>query len=164
MPDRAALTQRAILAGARAARHLPGPVGGMGVYFWAQQRLAEDPQSAPWREDVDVLLGRADAALSRGKIDAALRWFDKALRISYHGSLHQAGASPLAADPEGFLRAVRLSRTGRIMLPETPPAPREKTKQKKTKKIKHKTNQTNTLKQPYHTKTTKNIKLTKPTP
>lgn len=125
MPDRAALTQRAIVAGARAVRHLPGPVGGMGVYFWAQHRIAEDPQSSPWREDVDVLLGRADAALSRGRIDAALRWFDKALRISYHGSLHQAGASPLAADPEGFLRAARLSRTGRIMLPDAPPAPRE---------------------------------------
>ena len=32
------------------------------------------------------------------RIDAALRWFDKALRIAYHASLHQAGASPLAAD------------------------------------------------------------------
>ncbi|HJC69247.1 MAG TPA: glycosyltransferase family 4 protein [Candidatus Brachybacterium intestinipullorum] len=125
MPDRAALTQRAIVAGARAARHLPGAVGGMGVYFWAQHRLAEDPRSAPWREDVDVLLGHADAALGRGRVDAALRWFDKALRLCFDGSLHQAGSSPLAADPEGFLRAVRMSRTGRIMLPEDPPMPRE---------------------------------------
>lgn len=122
MPDRAAMTQRAILAGARAARHLPGALGGMGVYFWAQRRIAEDPQDPSWQEDVDVLLGLADSALRRDRVDAALRWFDKALRLSYHGSLHQAGSSPLAADPEGFLRAVRMSRTGRVMLPETPPA------------------------------------------
>lgn len=106
----------------------------MGVYFWSQHQIAEDPQGTSWREDVDVLLGRADAALMRGRVDAALRWFDKALRISYHGSLHQAGTSPLAADPDAFLRAARMSRTGRIMLPEDPlalreperPAPRER--------------------------------------
>ncbi|WP_157975732.1 glycosyltransferase family 4 protein [Brachybacterium sp. YJGR34] len=122
MPDLGDLMQRAIVAGSRAARHLPGGVGGMGVYFWSQHLIAEDPLTAPWREGVDVLLDRADAALRRGRVDAALRWFDKALRLSYHGSLHQAGTSPLAADPDQFLRAVRRSAIGGVMLPEEPPA------------------------------------------
>lgn len=134
MPEAAAALQRAIASGARIAQHLPGPVGGLGVYFRAQREIAEDPQGAPWREDADRLLGLADAALARGRVDPALRWFDKALRVSFHGSLHQSGNSPLAADPEAFLRPVRLSRTGRVMLPDERgiarrphrPAPRER--------------------------------------
>lgn len=122
MPDLARLAQRALVTGSRAARVLPGAVGGMGVYFWAQQRVAEDPADPRWHAEVDALLGRADADLLRGRIDAALRWFDKALRIAYHASLHQAGASPLAADPEAFLRPLRSSRLGRILLPADAPA------------------------------------------
>lgn len=100
----------------RVARHLPGPIGGMGVYFSAQHRLADDPQYLGWRDDVDSLLRHADGSLARGRIDAALRWFDKAMRVSYDPSLHQAGSSPLAADPERFLRPLRESATGTVML------------------------------------------------
>ncbi|MFC7376604.1 MULTISPECIES: glycosyltransferase [unclassified Brachybacterium] len=93
----------------------------MGVYFSAQQRLAADPRYGRWRQDVATLLGLADRCLERGRVDAALRWFDKALRVSYDPSLHQAGRSPLAADPAEFLRPLRESATGTLMLGRTVP-------------------------------------------
>lgn len=98
---------------------MPGSVGGQGIYFSAQQRSAVDPLRTDWRDDVDALLALADRSLTRGKIDAALRWFDKAMRISFDPSLHQAGDSPLAADPEEFLRPLRSSAMGDLLL-ETP--------------------------------------------
>ncbi len=127
------LLERALRAGSRIARPLPGGVGGMGIYFSAQQRLADDPHRTDWHQDVEAMLALADRSLDRGRIAASLRWYDKALRISYDSSLHQAGGSPLAADPEAFLRPLRGSETGTLML-DTPvpaasapprPAPRE---------------------------------------
>src|SRR5699024_3945888 len=127
------LRERALRAGSRIARPLPGGVGGMGIYFSAQQRLADDPHRTDSHQDVEAMLALADRSLDRGRIAASLRWYDKALRISYDSSLHQAGGSPLAADPEAFLRPLRGSETGTLML-DTPvpaasapprPAPRE---------------------------------------
>lgn len=116
MADLSRLLDRAIRTGARIARRLPGTVGGMGIYFSAQHRLADDPDRTDWHADVDALLALADRSLARGRIAASLRWYDKALRISYDPSLHQAGSSPLAAEPTAFLRPLRDSATGTIML------------------------------------------------
>lgn len=88
----------------------------MGVYFSAQHRLAEDPSYAGWREDVAALLRRADRRFRSGKVASALRWYDKALRISYDPSLHQTGGSPLAADPSSFLSPLRESALGSLLL------------------------------------------------
>lgn len=131
MPDLSRYAHRAIVTASRLARHLPGRAGGMGTYFTTQRRLTQAPTGIDWPTTVDQLLALADRSLARGRIDAALRWFDKALRISYHPSLHQAGASPLAAAPTEFLRPLRSSAVGQIMLggrvapatvPSRPPA------------------------------------------
>lgn len=122
MADLSRLLDRAIRSGSRITRRLPGPVGGMGIYFSAQHRLADDPERTDWHADVDALLALADRSLSRGRISACLRWYDKALRISYDPSLHQAGSSPLAADPAAFLRPLQDSATGTIMLRGAVPA------------------------------------------
>src|SRR5690625_6473332 len=51
--------------------------------------------------------------------------FRSALRLSYHPALHSAGGSPLVADPEHFLRPLRRSRTGAVLLStEIPPSSR----------------------------------------
>ena len=116
MADLSRLLDRAIRTGSRIARRLPGAIGGMGIYFSARHRLADDPGRTDWHADVDALLTLADRNLARGRISASLRWYDKALRISYDPSLHQAGSSPLASDPAAFLRPLQDSATGRIML------------------------------------------------
>lgn len=116
MSDLAGLRDRAVRGLSRAARSLPGAVGGMGVYFSTQRRLAEDPDYDGWRQDVASLLERADRRFRRGDIASALRWYDKALRISYHPSLHQTGGSPLAGDPISFLRPLRASALGSVLL------------------------------------------------
>ncbi|GAA1485864.1 glycosyltransferase [Brachybacterium fresconis] len=123
MADLSRLLDRAIRTGSRIARRLPGTVGGMGIYFSAQHRLADDPDRTDWHADVDALLALADHSLARGRISASLRWYDKALRISYDPALHQAGSSPLAADPAAFLRPLQDSAMGTIMLHGTVPAP-----------------------------------------
>lgn len=123
VPDRRRrLLERAIRVGSELARRLPGRVGGQGIFFSARQRLAADPHRTDWRQDVDALLARGDRCLARGRIDAGLRWFDKALRISYSPSLHQSGDSPLAADPDRFLRPLRSSAMGALMLESPVPA------------------------------------------
>lgn len=122
MGDLGRILDRAIRTGSRVARRLPGTVGGMGIYFSGQHRLAADPDRVDWHEDVDALLARADRSLARGRIAASLRWYDKALRISYDPSLHQAGSSPLAADPAAFLRPLQDSATGTIILRSAVPA------------------------------------------
>ncbi|APX32465.1 hypothetical protein BH708_06720 [Brachybacterium sp. P6-10-X1] len=121
MIDLSRLLERAIRVGSRIARRLPGAVGGMGIYFSAQHRLADDPDRTDWHADVDALLALADRSLARGRISASLRWYDKALRICYDPSLHQAGSSPLAADPAAFLRPLQDSATGTIMLRSVAP-------------------------------------------
>jgi glycosyltransferase involved in cell wall biosynthesis len=115
-PDARRLAGRAISTASQVVRHLPGPSGAMGTYFSTQDRLWRVPQACDWERDVLRLLARADRDLARGRIDAALSWFDKALRLSYHPSLHADGHSPLSLDPEGFLRPLRNSETGRILL------------------------------------------------
>jgi len=97
-------------------RHLPGAVGGMGIYFSAQGELSRWGRAHHWQRDRDELLSRADRALGSGRVDAALSWFDKALRIAYHPALHSAGGSPLVADPQHFLTPLRQSRTGAVLL------------------------------------------------
>lgn len=84
----------------------------MGVYFSGRERLWADPQDPRWHRDVAVLLTQADKDLERGRIDAALRWFDKALRISYHPALQTRGRSPLTTDPDSVLGPIRRSGTG----------------------------------------------------
>lgn len=116
MSDLARFRTRAVATVARTVRSLPGAVGGMGIYFSAQQRLAETPRYAGWHQDVAALLRRADRQLRRGRIASALRWYDKALRVSYDPSLHQTGGSPLAADPERFLSPLRESALGSVLL------------------------------------------------
>ncbi|WP_394215747.1 glycosyltransferase [Brachybacterium vulturis] len=123
MRDRARrLVERVIRVGSRLARRLPGGIGGRGTYFSAQQRLAADPHRADWPRDVETLLALADRDLARGRTEACLRWYDKALRISFDPSLHQAGGSPLAADPETFLEPLRSSETGTLLLGTPVPA------------------------------------------
>lgn len=121
MSELARLRTRAVGIAARTARSLPGAVGGMGIYFSAQQRLAADPRYAGWHQDVAALLRRADRRFRRGRVDSALRWYDKALRISYDPSLHQMGGSPLAADPAAFLAPLRKSELGSVLLEGTVP-------------------------------------------
>ena len=62
------------------------------------------------------MLRRADRRFLRGHVASALRWYDKALRISYDPSLHQTGGSPLAQDPDSFLRPLRQSALGTVLL------------------------------------------------
>lgn len=94
----------------------------MGIYFSAQDMLSRSGKAYNWSRDRDELLARADRSLAAGSIDAALSWFDKALRISYHPALHSAGGSPLVADPELFLSPLRQSRTGMALLQQPIPA------------------------------------------
>lgn len=134
-PDLGRLTQDLISVGSRAARHLPGTVGGMGVYFSARAAMDREGRDHPWEADRDRLLGLADAALGSGRIDAALSWYDKALRTAYHPAVHSGGASPLVADPDAFLEPLRRSTTGEQLLQQRiapgsapqRPAPRERT-------------------------------------
>ncbi len=110
------LTQDLILAGSRAVRHVPGAVGGLGTYFVALDELAAGQESHDWRRDEKILITRADRALERRRITSAVRWFDKALRVAYHPTLHMGAESPLVEDPEAFLRPLRASRTGQVLL------------------------------------------------
>ncbi|MGP5077515.1 glycosyltransferase [Brachybacterium alimentarium] len=121
MSDLDSVRDRVLRLAFRTARSLPGAAGGMGVYFSAQQRLAEDPRYAGWRRDVATMLRRADRRFLRGHVASALRWYDKALRISYDPSLHQTGGSPLAQDPDAFLRPLRKSALGTVLLDGTVP-------------------------------------------
>lgn len=118
VPDLRRTFQGTIRTASRAARHLPGTIGGLGVYFSAQDRLDAVGREHTWRRDVDELLARSDRALAAGRIDAALNWFDKALRISYHPALHNSGGSLLASDPRAFLAPLRRSRTGAVLFDE----------------------------------------------
>lgn len=116
------LAQDLILAGSRVVRHVPGAVGGMGTYFVALDELSSGQGSHDWRRDQEILLARADRSLQRHRIPSAVRWFDKALRVAYHPTLHMGASSPLVEDPESFLRPLRASRTGRILLEAPIPA------------------------------------------
>ncbi|MGP9682711.1 glycosyltransferase [Brachybacterium sp. AOP3-A1-3] len=113
------LAQDLILAGSRAVRRVPGAVGGLGTYFVALDELSAGQEGHDWRRDEEILLARADRSLERRRIASAVRWFDKALRVAYHPTLHMGACSPLVEDPTAFLRPLRASRTGRILL-ETP--------------------------------------------
>ena len=125
VPDLRRLLQTGLRRISRVTRHLPGTVGGMGIYFSAQEELPRRGRDYDWLRYRDELLSRADRALDAGRVDAALSWFDKALRLSYHPALHSAGGSPLVADPEHFLRPLRRSRTGAVLLStEIPPSSR----------------------------------------
>src|SRR5690625_1733472 len=95
VPDLRRLLQTGLRRISRVTRHLPGTVGGMGIYFSAQEELSHRGRDYDWLRDRDELLSRADRALDAGRVDAALSWFDKALRLSYHPALHSAGGSPL---------------------------------------------------------------------
>lgn len=110
------LAQDLILAGSRAVRHVPGAVGGLGTYFVALDELSAGQGSHDWRRDEAILLARADRALGRRRIASAVRWFDKALRVAYHPTLHMGAGSPLIEDPGAFLRPLRASRTGQMLL------------------------------------------------
>lgn len=98
------------------ARHLPGTVGGLGTYFVALDELSDGQGGHGWRREVGILLARADHALERERIHSAVRWFDKALRVAYHPTLHMGASSPLVEDPDGFLRPLRDSTTGQALL------------------------------------------------
>ncbi|MDK7742824.1 hypothetical protein QP589_09620 [Helcobacillus massiliensis] len=68
-------------------------------------------------------LRRGDDEHRRGRVDEALRWYDKALRIAYHPNLHYSHArSPLASSPDEFLQPLRSSELGALLLGPTPPA------------------------------------------
>lgn len=119
MRERRRAARRAIPLIARGLRHLPGRVGGMGTYFAAQEDLARHGAQSSWREAVERLLRLSDRDHARGRISSALTWFDKALRITYDGALHQAGQSPLAADPEPVLRPLRSASIGTLLIDGT---------------------------------------------
>jgi glycosyltransferase involved in cell wall biosynthesis len=123
-----------VRAGARLGRGLPGVVGARARYLDLMGRMDAGHAPSDWEDDVRADLRRADDLLERGRSDEALVWFDKALRIAYHPSLHYGEApSPLATAPEAFLAPFRASALGRALL-EPPardegphrPAPRER--------------------------------------
>ncbi|MCG7308169.1 glycosyltransferase [Brachybacterium sp. ACRRE] len=130
----ATLRRRALGAGVRAASVLPGGVGARARYLRLTRRMDRGEVPAAWRGEMLAELRRADALLARGDDDGAVEWFDKALRVAYHASLHYGlEDSPLITDPDGFLAPVRASAVGRLLLAppvrdEGPsrPAPRER--------------------------------------
>lgn len=100
----------------RATRVLPGAVGARGRFLDAVARL-DAGDAGGWQDAVRALLRRADDAARPSGPAAGLEWFDKALRIAYHPTLHYGReGSPLAADPEGFLAPFRDCAVGRVLL------------------------------------------------
>ncbi|UEJ82560.1 glycosyltransferase [Brachybacterium halotolerans subsp. kimchii] len=130
----ATLRRRALGAGVAAASVLPGGFGARARYLRLTRRMDRGEVPSVWRGEMLAQLRRADALLARGDDDGAVEWFDKALRVGYHASLHYGlEDSPLIADPEGFLAPVRASDVGRLLLaPPTRddgpsrPAPRQR--------------------------------------
>lgn len=111
------LARRAIRAGYRAGRVLPGAVGARARYLDLVARMDDGIVPQAWQPEMRAELARADALLAQGHLDDALLWFDKALRLTYHATLHYGLAtSPLITDPEGFLAPLRASAVGRLLL------------------------------------------------
>ncbi|PWH04989.1 hypothetical protein DEO23_15245 [Brachybacterium endophyticum] len=116
----------ALRIGARAGRVLPGAAGARARYLDLVARLdgGEDPagRDREMREELE----RSSALFRSGDHTASLLWFDKALRIAYHPTLHYSeSASPLTADPSAFLAPFRDSAVGRELfaLPKTDQGP-----------------------------------------
>lgn len=122
MPTAPAIGMRALTGLTRLTRVLPGAAGDRGRYFTALQRL-EDGESRGWRAATARLLARSDAEAERGRDRDALAWYDKALRLAHHPTLHYTGeGSLLARDPAAFLAPFRASRVGGSLLDGDAPA------------------------------------------
>jgi glycosyltransferase involved in cell wall biosynthesis len=122
-----AVSRRAVRWGSRLGRALPGAAGARARYLDLIGQMDAGHVPSTWEDVVRSELARADALFAAGHRDAALTWFDKALRIAYHPSLHYAETpSPLSADPERFLAPFRATALGREMLelPARDPGPR----------------------------------------
>jgi glycosyltransferase involved in cell wall biosynthesis len=147
LPDRlrVRLARRAL-----AAIHLAGdPAGAAAVGYAAAARLRDPAAKAdllvasayaaggeaeiePLRSAAAAELAHADRAYAAGDPRAAAAAYTRATAVLFHRELHfDRLASPLAADPEGYLAPLRASRVAaaltarlRRVPPATPPADR----------------------------------------
>ncbi len=104
-PQEAASVLAAAAAGARTA---PGRAEAASASDLLTLSLGEAPADAV--ATVAALLEVADVALRSGKVPVAAHSAARAAEIAFHRALHfDAGDSPLAADPAGFLAPWRTS-------------------------------------------------------
>lgn len=111
------LERRGVRAGIRTAAVLPGALGARARYLDLVARMDTGDVPPTWRREMHAALARADALLADGRLDDALLWFDKALRLAYHATLHYSEeVSPLIEDPEAFLAPFRAGELGHLLL------------------------------------------------
>lgn len=99
------------------ARRAPGALGAAAGFSATRATLADGTVPEDLADAVARLLDRADAARTRGHVERAAEWFDGALQLAFHPTVHHGYApSPLLSDPDAFLRPFRESAMGRLML------------------------------------------------
>lgn len=102
-----------------AAAAAPGRPGDWSAFAAAYRALSDGAVPPDLQRTVSRVLRRADSDLARGREVGAQEWFDRALQLSYHPTVHNGSApSPLALDPVGFLAPYRASPLGRALLAE----------------------------------------------
>lgn len=121
-----AVLQRAPLpARADALIALPGRAGDHVLFSATLRELGAGRVPTDLQAKVARLLRRADRDLARGWGAAALEWFDQAIQLSFHPSVHHGSQlSPLATDPQTFLAPYRSSAMAHLMIdsPDVPSA------------------------------------------
>lgn len=102
---------------ARLLVHAPGRAGCHALFALQMRRLEAGEVPADLGAAIVRLLARADADLWRGRGTWALEWFDQALQLAFHPSVHHGSRlSPLATEPDAFLAPFRASTVGRMMI------------------------------------------------
>ena len=100
----------------------PGSAGALAAFVTARDELTAGRRPAELGSTISRLLERADAALERGDLDWTTEWFDEALQLAFHPTVHHSyDSSPVLSDPEGCLAPFRASETGRRLLLDPDP-------------------------------------------
>ncbi len=95
----------------------PGAAGALAAFVTARDELTAGRRPDDLAATLTRILERADAALARGDLDWTTEWFDEALQLAFHPTVHHSYASsPVLAAPEDFLAPFRESETGRRLL------------------------------------------------
>ena len=98
---------------------VPGGLGAYARFIRAKATLTAGEVPLDLCRTIVRLLNSADSARSRHMSTVSIEFFDAALQLAYHPTVHmRSTGSPLASDPEVFLAPFRNSVTARTMLVE----------------------------------------------